>query len=70
MICGWCSREQNYAVDACCFCGRSVIGKKGRGFWEGGSGTRDRTLMSRKDKRKYRRVGGGATGGGGDAKKN
>lgn len=60
MICGWCSREQNYAVDACGFCGRSVIGKKGRGFWEGGKGTRDRTMMSRKDKRKYRRVGGGA----------
>ncbi|KAI0022864.1 hypothetical protein F4780DRAFT_141089 [Xylariomycetidae sp. FL0641] len=61
MICGWCSREQNYAVEACVFCGRSVIGKRGRGFWEGGKGTRDRTLMSRKDKRKFRRVGGGGT---------
>ncbi|KAI1078079.1 hypothetical protein F5B20DRAFT_571817 [Whalleya microplaca] len=59
MICGWCSREQNYAVEACVFCGRSVIGKKGRGFWEGGKGTRDKTKMSRKDKRKFRRVGGG-----------
>ncbi|KAI0133643.1 hypothetical protein BJ170DRAFT_705343 [Xylariales sp. AK1849] len=59
MICGWCSREQNYAVEACGFCGRSVIGKKGRGFWEGGKGTRDRTKMSRKDKRKFRRVGAG-----------
>ncbi|KAH9907492.1 hypothetical protein F4778DRAFT_543259 [Xylariomycetidae sp. FL2044] len=59
MICGWCSREQNYAVEACGFCGRSVIGKKGKGFWEGGKGTRDRTMMSRKDKRKFRRVGGG-----------
>ncbi|KAI1482088.1 hypothetical protein F4774DRAFT_328422 [Daldinia eschscholtzii] len=58
MICGWCSREQNYAVEACGFCGRSVIGKKGRGFWEGGKGTRDKTRMSRKDKRKFRRVGG------------
>jgi len=57
MICGWCSREQNYAVEACQFCGRSVIGRKGRGFWEGGRGTRDRALMSRKDKRKYRRAG-------------
>ncbi|KAF3062454.1 hypothetical protein GL218_03089 [Daldinia childiae] len=35
MVCGWCSREQNYAVEACLFCGRSVIGKKGRGFWGG-----------------------------------
>ncbi|KAI1814888.1 hypothetical protein GGS20DRAFT_377067 [Poronia punctata] len=59
MICGWCSREQNYAVEACAFCGRSVIGKKGKGFWEGGKGTRDRAKMSRKDKRKYRRIGGG-----------
>ncbi|TGJ86286.1 hypothetical protein E0Z10_g2474 [Xylaria hypoxylon] len=59
MICGWCSREQNYAVEACAFCGRSVIGKKGRGFWEGGKGTRDKSKMSRKDKRKFRRVGGG-----------
>ncbi|KAI2628790.1 hypothetical protein GGR54DRAFT_588787 [Hypoxylon sp. NC1633] len=58
MICGWCSREQNYAVEACAFCGRSVIGGKGRGFWEGGKGTRDKTRMSRKDKRKFRRVGG------------
>ncbi|KAI0839780.1 hypothetical protein F5Y06DRAFT_302917 [Hypoxylon sp. FL0890] len=58
MICGWCSREQNYAVEACAFCGRSVIGKKGRGFWEGGKGTRDKAKMSRKDKRKFRRVGG------------
>lgn len=58
MICGWCSREQNYAVEACTFCGRSVIGRKGRGFWEGGRGTRDKTVMSRKDPRKFRRVGG------------
>ncbi|KAJ9151318.1 CHY zinc finger domain-containing protein [Pleurostoma richardsiae] len=58
MICGFCSREQNYAVEACAFCGRSVVGKRGRGFWEGGRGTRDQVLMSRKDKRKYRRVGG------------
>lgn len=58
MICGWCSREQNYAVEACGFCGRSVIGRKGRGFWEGGKGTRDQKLMSRKDPRKYKRIGG------------
>jgi uncharacterized CHY-type Zn-finger protein len=59
MICGWCSREQNYAVEACGFCGRSVIGRKGKGFWEGGKGTRDQKLMSRKDPRKYRSLGGG-----------
>lgn len=57
MICGWCSREQNYAVDECKFCGRGVIGKKGRGFWEGGKGTRDQRMMSRKDPHKYKRIG-------------
>jgi uncharacterized CHY-type Zn-finger protein len=57
MICGWCSREQNYMVEACGFCGRSVIGKKGRGFWEGGKGTRDQRTMSRKDPRKHKRLG-------------
>ncbi|KAG6009864.1 hypothetical protein E4U21_000966 [Claviceps maximensis] len=57
MICGWCSREQNYMVEACGFCGRSVIGRKGRGFWEGGKGTRDQRTMSRKDPRKYKRLG-------------
>ncbi|KAL3953339.1 hypothetical protein ACCO45_013282 [Purpureocillium lilacinum] len=52
-------REQNYAVDSCTFCGRSVIGKRGRGFWEGGKGTRDQRMMSRKDPRKYKRLGPG-----------
>lgn len=56
MICGYCSREQNYAVANCGFCGRSVVGRKGRGFWEGGKGTRDRKLMSRKDPRKFKRA--------------
>lgn len=59
MICGWCSREQRYNPESCAFCGRSVIGKKGNGYWEGGKGTRDKTLMRRGDKRKYKRVGGG-----------
>ncbi|KAK2055790.1 hypothetical protein LY76DRAFT_176567 [Colletotrichum caudatum] len=59
MVCGWCSREQRYSPEACGFCGRSVIGRKGKGFWEGGKGTRDRKLMSRKDPRKFKRVGGG-----------
>lgn len=63
MICGFCSREQRYAVESCAFCGRSVIGKRGKGFWEGGKGTRDRVLMRRGDKRKYRRIGGAAAAG-------
>jgi len=60
MICGWCSREQNYSVESCAFCGRSVIGKRGSGYWEGGKGTRNQVLMRRGDKRKYRRIGGSA----------
>lgn len=59
MVCGWCSREQRYDPESCGFCGRSVIGSKGRGYWEGGKGTRDKVLMRRGDKRKYKRVGGG-----------
>ncbi|KAB5511249.1 hypothetical protein GE09DRAFT_1015093, partial [Coniochaeta sp. 2T2.1] len=59
MICGWCSREQRYDPESCAFCGRSVIGSKGRGYWEGGKGTREKVLMRRGDKRKYKRVGGG-----------
>lgn len=59
MICGWCSREQRYDPESCAFCGRSVIGRKGSGYWEGGKGTRDKTLMRRGDKRKYKRLGAG-----------
>lgn len=65
MICGWCSREQVYRPEECAFCGRGVVGRKGRGFWEGGKGTRDRVRMSRKDPRKFKRVGGS----GGEKKK-
>ncbi|KAK0709462.1 hypothetical protein B0T26DRAFT_406950 [Lasiosphaeria miniovina] len=63
MICGFCSREQNYRVDSCAFCGRSVIGKRGNGYWEGGKGTRNQVLMRRGDKRKHRRIGGSANKG-------
>lgn len=40
---------------ASAFCGRSVIGKRGKGYWEGGKGTRDQVLMRRGDKRKKRK---------------
>ncbi|CAG8978095.1 hypothetical protein HYALB_00000767 [Hymenoscyphus albidus] len=58
MICGWCSREGNYRPEDCGFCHGVLTGKRGGGFWEGGKGTRDKVKMSRKDKRKYRRIGG------------
>ncbi|AEO58788.1 hypothetical protein MYCTH_2306375 [Thermothelomyces thermophilus ATCC 42464] len=57
MVCGWCSREQRYSPESCAFCGRSVIGNRGKGYWEGGKGTRDPRLMRRGDKRKYKRLG-------------
>ncbi|KAL8873761.1 MAG: hypothetical protein Q9174_000824 [Haloplaca sp. 1 TL-2023] len=77
MICGFCSREQNYRPEECGLCRMSVVGKKGTGFWEGGKGTRDKAKMSRKDPRKYKRrpgtrVGGAkksGTGGGGEVAK-
>ncbi len=62
MICGYCSREQNYRPEDCSVCGRSLIGRRGGGFWEGGKGTRDKLRMSRKDPRKYKRRGGQAPG--------
>ncbi|KAF2152940.1 hypothetical protein K461DRAFT_277699 [Myriangium duriaei CBS 260.36] len=55
MICGYCSREQNYRPEDCGVCHSTLIGKKGHGFWEGGKGTRDPARMSRKDPRKYKR---------------
>ena len=60
MICGFCSREQNYRPEDCGFCHASVVKKAGSGFWEGGKGTREKARMSRKDPRKYKRQPGGA----------
>ena len=57
MICGWCSREQNFRPNDCGKCGESMIAKKGGGFWNGGQGTRDPMRMSRKEPRKYKRIG-------------
>ncbi|KAF2098350.1 hypothetical protein NA57DRAFT_39832, partial [Rhizodiscina lignyota] len=48
MICGFCSREQNYRPEDCGICRATLVGKRGSGFWEGGKGTRDKLRMSRK----------------------
>lgn len=48
MICGFCSREQNYRPEDCGVCHASLVKKVGSGFWEGGKGTRDKSRMSRK----------------------
>ncbi|KAL8736681.1 MAG: hypothetical protein Q9166_000047 [cf. Caloplaca sp. 2 TL-2023] len=62
MICGFCSREQNYRPEDCGICKATVVGKRGSGFWEGGKGTRDKGRMSRKDPRKYKRRPGTRVG--------
>lgn len=54
------SREQNYRPEDCSVCHSGLVGKKGHGFWEGGKGTRDKSRMSRKDPRKFKRAPGGA----------
>jgi hypothetical protein len=41
MICGYCSREQNYRPDDCQFCHSSLVAKIGSGFWEGGKGEKN-----------------------------
>ena len=55
MICGKCSKEQNFANAPCSGCGFSMIKGKGGGgqFWNGGVGTRDKTTLSKKDGKKH-----------------
>ncbi|KAE8354519.1 hypothetical protein BDV28DRAFT_147060 [Aspergillus coremiiformis] len=69
MICGFCSREQIYRPEDCGVCRAALIGKAGSGFWEGGKGTRNKVLMSRKDPRKYKRRPGSTPGGSSSKKK-
>ncbi|RHZ54618.1 uncharacterized protein CDV56_105456 [Aspergillus thermomutatus] len=69
MICGFCSREQVYRPENCGICRAVLVGKAGSGFWEGGKGTRNKVLMSRKDPRKYKRLGGTKPGASSSSKK-
>ncbi|KAF2202918.1 hypothetical protein GQ43DRAFT_368044, partial [Delitschia confertaspora ATCC 74209] len=62
MICGFCSREQNYRPKDCGICHAWLTVRPGKGFWEGGTGTRDQLRMSRKDPRKYKRLPGSKVG--------
>ncbi|KAK6426206.1 hypothetical protein LTR81_001458 [Elasticomyces elasticus] len=48
MLCGFCSREQNFRPEDCGVCHAVLTGRTGSGFWEGGKGTRDPTRMSKK----------------------
>ncbi|RPA96713.1 hypothetical protein L873DRAFT_1693554, partial [Choiromyces venosus 120613-1] len=56
MICGTCSREQQYRPEECAYCRHAFI-KRYTGYWEGGTGTRDKRLLRRNDPRKHKRVG-------------
>ncbi len=38
MLCGYCSREQNFRPEDCGICHAVLVGKKGGRFWEGGQG--------------------------------
>ncbi|KAE9345019.1 hypothetical protein PF008_g8949 [Phytophthora fragariae] len=54
MICGLCSKEQSSSVKVCA-CGNDVASKKlTTHHWEGGTGCRNKKLMSRWDKQKHR----------------
>ncbi|KAL3321024.1 hypothetical protein Ciccas_000302 [Cichlidogyrus casuarinus] len=54
MICGYCSREQAFTANRpCVACGKNLI-KQTTGYWEGGLGCRNKTLMSKKDSHKHK----------------
>ncbi|XP_013777913.1 uncharacterized protein LOC106462525 [Limulus polyphemus] len=53
MICGFCAKEQAYASDKPCKRCFSYMTKKRTAYWEGGKGCREKSHMSRDDKKKY-----------------
>ncbi|KAJ2615363.1 hypothetical protein H4S08_001263 [Coemansia sp. RSA 1365] len=63
MLCGHCAKEQSISrtekSGLCIGCGAQVIRKVdgNHAFWQGGTGVRDRTRMSRKEGRKYQGLG-------------
>lgn len=52
MICKTCSREQG-VQSTCRFCKTLLVQKTKTGYWEGGKGTRSKTLMARNDPKKF-----------------
>lgn len=56
MICGACSREQNYSSGPCVHCGFSMDKSKASAHWEGGGGSRNTANLSDKDRRKNKGV--------------
>jgi len=52
MICGGCSREQEFTNSPCKFCGLSLGKDARRAHWEGGGGLRNRAALDKHDSRK------------------
>lgn len=53
MICGFCSQEQNFTPSKpCAFCGKQLTGGR-KSHWEGGTGARNRIMLSKKDNKKH-----------------
>jgi hypothetical protein len=53
MICGQCSREQNFGNGLCLFCAFNMVKSSSGQHWQGGEGGRDRATLSKKDRKKY-----------------
>lgn len=53
MICGSCSREQNFANGQCLFCSFNMVKSASASHWNAGEGGRDRGTLSKKDRKKY-----------------
>eukprot|EP00835_Amoeboradix_gromovi_P001741 NODE_86_length_22163_cov_0.379442.p4 type:complete len:467 gc:universal NODE_86_length_22163_cov_0.379442:18873-20273(+) len=53
-ICGFCSNEQNSNLSICKSCNKEMTKSNTSAFWEGGTGTRDVTKMSKKDNKKFK----------------
>jgi len=53
MICGFCCKEQPFG-DGCVECGKKTSAGSGGGHWNAGKGTRDRTKLNDKDRKKIK----------------
>ena len=62
-ICGRCCHERKISDEPCSKCGFKMGRNRGSGrhHWNGGHGSRDTTLLSRKDKRKHKGVSASGT---------
>ncbi|MES1913121.1 MAG: hypothetical protein MHM6MM_005346 [Cercozoa sp. M6MM] len=56
-ICGRCCHEQSVSVGTCTQCGESLVDTRTTRYWEGGKGARDRSKMSKNERRKTAGLG-------------